>query len=171
MTINELMRWLAQFQGWIGLGLAALPFVTYALGALLQLCARPLARMFLAAAVYVAVLPGISMAVLLLYMLLFARVNLLHEMNLVLHLLPVLSMVGTLWAASRLEALDGLPGGLRLQGLMGLVGLGFAGLLAVHKTFIGIHFFASFEQLLAILAGVVALWQFGVARLFRKHRA
>ena len=171
MTINELMRWLAQFQGWIGLGLAALPFVTYGLGALLKLCARPLARAFLAAAVYVAVFPGVSMAVLILYMLLFARMNLLRELHLVLHLLPVLSMLGTLWAVSRLEALDDLPGVLRLQGLMVLVGLGFAGLLAVHKTFIGIHFFASFEQLLAILAGVVALWQFGVARLFRKHKA
>lgn len=171
MTINELMRWLAQFQGWIGLGLVALPLVTYGFGALLKLCARPLARAFLAAAVYVAVLPGVSMAVLILYMLLFARVNLLREMHLVLHLFPVLSMVGTLWAVSRLEELDTLPGVLRLQGLMVLVGLGFAGLLVVHKTFIGIHFFAGFEQLLAILAGVVALWQFGVARLFRKRRA
>jgi hypothetical protein len=86
MTINALMRWLEQFQGWIGLGLVA------------------------------------------------------------------------------------FPGVLRLQGLMVLVGLGFAGLLAVHKTFIGIHFFARFEHLLAILAGVVALWQFGVARLCRKPR-
>jgi hypothetical protein len=170
MTINELMRWLEQFQGWIGLGLVAFPCVTYSLGALLKFWARPLARGFLAAAVCIAVIPGVSMAVLLLYMLLFTRVNLLREMHLVFHLLPVVSMVGTLWAASRLEALDTLPGVLRLQGLMVLVGLGFAGLLAVHNTFIGIHFFARFEHLLAILAGVVALWQFGVARLCRKSR-
>jgi hypothetical protein len=171
MTINELMHWLEQFQGWIGLGLVAFPFVTYGLGVLLKLCARPLARGFLAAAVCIAVLPGVSMTVLLLSMLLFTRANLLREMHLILHLLPVVSMAGTLWAASRLEALDTLPGVLRLQGLMVLVGLGFAGLLAIHKTFIGIHFLASFEPLLAILAGVVALWQFGVARLFRKPRA
>ena len=71
---------------------------------------------------------------------------------------------------SRLEALDHLPGVLRLQGLMLLVGLGFAGLLVLHKMFVGIHFFASFEHLLAVLAGAVALWHFGVARWFRKHR-
>jgi len=47
MTINELMRWLAQFQMWIGLGLVAFPLVTYGLGALLRLCVRPLARVFL----------------------------------------------------------------------------------------------------------------------------
>ena len=57
MTINELMHWLEQFQGWIGLGLVAFPFVTYGLGAFLKLCARPLVREFLAAAVCVAVIP------------------------------------------------------------------------------------------------------------------
>ena len=171
MTINELTRWLEQFQGWIGLWLLVLPVVTYGLGACLKLCSHSFARGFLAGAVFVTVIPGISMAVLILYMLLFVHLNLLREMNLVLHLLPVLSMVGTLWAASRLEALDNLPGVLRLHGLMVLVGLSFAGLLVLHKTFVGVHFFASFEHLLAILAGVVVLWQFGVARLFRKHRA
>jgi hypothetical protein len=40
MTVHELMRWLEQFQGWIGLGLVAFPCVTYGLGALLKLCTR-----------------------------------------------------------------------------------------------------------------------------------
>ena len=65
-----------KFQGWIGLGFGALPFL-----------------------------------------LLFVRVYLLREMHLVLHLLPVLSMVGTLWAVSRLEAVESLLDVLRLQGL------------------------------------------------------
>ena len=108
------------------------------------------------------------MAVLVLYMLLFLRANLLREMHLVLHGLPVVSMLVTLWATSRLEALENLPGVLRLQGLVVLVGLTFAGLLVVHKTLVGFHVFASFERLLIILAGVMALWQFGIARLLRK---
>jgi len=33
MTLHELMHWLAQFQGWSGLGLGAFPFVPYGLGA------------------------------------------------------------------------------------------------------------------------------------------
>jgi hypothetical protein len=109
----------------------------YGLGALLRRWTCPLARGFLAVAVF----PGICMTVLILYMLLFARVHLLREMHLVLHSLPVLSMVGTLWAVSRLGAVDSLLGMLRLQGLMMLAGLGCAGLLAVHKTFIGSHLF------------------------------
>jgi hypothetical protein len=85
-------------------------------------------------------------------MLLFARVNLLREMHLVLHLLPALSMVGTLWAVSRLEVVDSLPSVLRLQGFMMLVGLGCAGLLAVHKTFIGSHGFKK-QQCLMTMPG------------------
>jgi hypothetical protein len=96
MTMHELMHWLEQFQGWISLEFGALPFLMYDLGALLRRWSCPWACGFLAAAVCVAVLPGICMTGLILYRFLFARVNLLREMHLVLHLLPVLSMVGTL---------------------------------------------------------------------------
>jgi hypothetical protein len=64
MTRHELLHWLEQFQGWSGLGFGALPFLMYGLGALLKRWIRPLARGFLAAAVYVAVLPGICMTTL-----------------------------------------------------------------------------------------------------------
>ncbi|MBM3223796.1 MAG: hypothetical protein FJZ47_08360 [Candidatus Tectomicrobia bacterium] len=170
MTIYELQQWLAPYESWIGLGLVGFPCVTYILGALLRACARPLARAFLALAVFVVVLPGVSVAVLLLYMLLVARINLMQEINLVLHVLPVLSMVGTLWSASRLEDLDTLPGIPRLQGLVLLVALTCAGLLALHKTYVHIYFFASIEYLLVALAGFVMLWQFGVAQVFKKPR-
>lgn len=170
MTINDLLRWLEPLQRDIALGLVALPCVTYVVGALLRLCSRSLARYFLAAAVFVTVLPGVSMLVLMLYMVLWLRVNLLNEIQVVLHLLPVLSMLATLWVVSRFEALDQLPGMLRLQGLMLLIGLGFAGVLLVHKTFIAIHFFVSFEILLAMLVGFVALWQYGVGQFFGRPK-
>ena len=46
MTINEHRHWLAQFQGWIAMGLVAFPCVTYGLGAFLRLCVCPLACVF-----------------------------------------------------------------------------------------------------------------------------
>ena len=70
-------------------------------------------RGFLTAAISVATLPGVYMTVLILYRLLCVRVHLLREMRLVLHFFPVLSMVGTLWAVLRLEAVESLPGVLR----------------------------------------------------------
>lgn len=170
MTIRDFMQWLEQFQHPIGVALVAFPFLTYGLAALLRVCSRSLARYFLAGAVFVTVLPGISMVVLLGYMFLFLQANLLQEVQVILHLLPILSMLATFWAVSRLTDLDQLPGVLHLQGLMLLVGLSFAGLLFIHKTFISIHFFASFEHLLALLAGFIILWQYGIGRLFGKTK-
>ena len=151
MTIHELMQWLSQYE-WLAAGwFVALPMVTYIGGRLCRTVSPRLMRLFLAGAVYLAVVPGISMAIVVLYMAFVVRMNLLTEMHLVLHLLPVVSMLATLWAASRLAPFVILPGFNRLQGLMWLVGLAFAGLLFIHKTFIGIHFFARFEYLLVLL--------------------
>ncbi len=129
---------------------------------------RRLTRYLLAAAIYLAVIPGMCMAVIILYMLLFVRANLLQEMHLVFHLLPVVSMLATLWAVSRLEDFAAIPGFGRIQGFMILVGLSFAGFLFLHKVFIGILFFAKFEYLLIALGGLLAIWRLGVARLSRK---
>jgi hypothetical protein len=91
-------------------------------------------------------------------------------MHLVVHLLPIVSMLATLWAAARLIPFAAVPGFDRLQGLLLLVGLSFAALLFVHKTFIGILFFARFEHLLLLLGGFLALWRLGMARVAKKHK-
>jgi hypothetical protein len=101
-------------------------------------------------------------------MVLIVHANLLRDMHLILHLLPILSMLGTLWAASSLVPFEQIPGFARIQGFMVLVGVSFATLFLLHNTFIGIHFFGRFEHLLLLLGGLLALWQFGVSRLFRK---
>lgn len=166
MTINELMQWLSQYERLVAGCLAALPIVTYIGGRLCRAGSPRLMRFFLAAAIYLAVVPGICMAIVVFYMAFVARLNLLTEMHLVLHLLPVVSMLATLWAASRLAPFAILPGFNRLQGLMWLVGLAFVGLLFIHKTFIGIHFFARFEYLLVLLVLFLVGWRLAVSRLF-----
>jgi hypothetical protein len=138
-------------------------------GALLKVISPLWTRCLLATAIYLAVVPGVGMIVVLLYMVFFVRLNLLHEMHLVLHLLPIVSMVATLWAATRLAPFAAIPGFDRLQGLLLLVGLSFAALLLVHKMFIGIVFFAKFEYLLLLLGGFLVLWRLGIARVLKKH--
>lgn len=168
MTTYELTQQLQPFVWEIGLALVAMPIITYLLGAVLRACVPALGRGFLAFALFVSIVPGMSMAVVVLYMILFVRANLLRDMHLVLHLLPILSMLGTLWAASSLVAFEQIPGFARIQGFMVLVGISFATLFLLQKTFIGIHFLGRFEHLLLLLGGLLALWQFGVSRLFRK---
>ena len=169
MTVNELMTWLEQYESFGVIWFVALPCLTYLLGRLVKALSPRGGRYLLAGAIYLAVLPGICMTVMLLYMIFFVRLNLLQEMNLVFHFLPVISMIATLWAAARLEPFALIPGFNRLQGLIWLVGLGFAGLLFVHKTFVGILFFARFEYLLALFVVFLVCWRFGVTRLFGRH--
>lgn len=166
MTINELMQWLSQYEPLVAGCFVALPMVTYLGGRLCRAVSPRLMRLGLAGAVYLAVVPGICMAIVVFYMAFIVRMNLLTEMHLVLHLLPVVSMLATLWAASRLAPFVTLPGFNRLQGLIGLVGLTFVGLLFIHKTFIGIHFFARFEYLLVLLVVFLVGWRLVVSRLF-----
>ena len=149
------------------MGFVALPCATYVMGALLRKMSLQLTRYWLALAIYLAVIPGICMVVIVLYMMFFVKANLLTQVNVVVHLLPVVSMAATLWVASRLIPFAAIPGFDRLQGLMVLVGLSFIGVLFVHKTFVRIHFFARFEYLLVLFALFLVAWRLAVARLFR----
>ncbi|WP_089936222.1 hypothetical protein [Candidatus Entotheonella palauensis] len=167
MTIHELIQWLAQYERIVIIGFVALPVATYVMGASFGVLSSKLMRGWLALAIYVAVIPGICMAVVVVYMMVFVRTNLLTELNVVVHLLPLASMVATLWLASRLAPFATIPGFDRLQGLMVLVGLSFIAVLFVHKTFVRIHFFASIEYLLVLFGLFLVAWRLAAARLFR----
>lgn len=170
MTTAEALQWLEQYQGVIGGALVALPVATYLLGLLLKRASRRLSGYFLALAIHLAVIPGISMAVLALYLLFFLRANLLDDLHLVIHVLPVLSMAATLWAASRIMAFDDIPGFRRIEGLMLLVGLSFAAALAIQKTRLGILFLARLEHLFIIVVAAVGLWKLGTSMLSGSDR-
>lgn len=170
MTAAEALQWLESYQGAIGGALVALPAATYLLGLLLRRASERLVGYFLAAAIHLTVIPGIGMAVLILYLLFFVRANLLNDLHLVIHVLPVLSMAATLWAASRIMAFDDIPGFRRIEGLMLLVGLSFAAALAIQKTRLGILFLARLEHLFIIVIAVVGLWKLGASMLSGSDR-
>ncbi len=167
MTIHELIQWLTRHQQALAIGFVALPCATYGLGALFSAVSLRLMRYWLAAAIYLAVIPGVGMAVVVLYLAFFVRGNLLTQVNLVVHVLPIVSMMATLWAAARLAPFAAIPGFNRLRGLITLVGLSFIGVLLIHKTFVRIHFFARFEYLLLLFAAFLVAWRLAVRRLFR----
>ena len=170
MTAAEALQWLEQYQGAIAAGLVILPAATYLVGLLLRRASRRFAGHFLALAIHLAVVPGISMAVLILYLLFFVRAHLLNDLHLVIHVLPVVSMAATLWAASRIMAFDDIPGFRRIEGLMLLVGLSFAAALAIQKTRLGILFLGRLEHLFVIVVAVVALWKLGAGMLSGANR-
>jgi hypothetical protein len=118
--------------------------------------------------VYVACVPGIGAAVLTAYTLFFTRESLLDK-DLLVYVVPVVSMGVTLPLIRRNVSFDDVPGFDRLSGLMVLIALTFAVVLAIRKTFIGILFGASLTTLLAIGAGVFALLKWGAYSAFRRR--
>jgi len=117
--------------------------------------------------VYLACVPGIAAAVLTAYTLFFTRENLLDQ-NLLVFLLPIISMAATLVLIRKNVAFEDVPGFDRLSGLMVLIGVSFAVVLAISKTFIGILFGGSIFLLLAIWAALFALLKWGSYTLFRR---
>lgn len=167
MTIHELIQGLARHERALIIAFVALPCATYLGGIAFRCLSLRLMRGWLAVAIYAAVIPGICMAVVVVYMMFFVRANLLTQLNVVVHLLPLASMGATLWLASRLAPFEAIPGFGRLQSLMVLVGLSFIAVLFVHKTFVRIHFFASIEYLLVLFGLFLVAWRLAAARLFR----
>jgi hypothetical protein len=123
-------------------------------------------RYLYAGLVYLVCIPGVGAAVLTAYTLFFTRENLLDK-DLLVYLLPVVSMVVTLVLIRRSASWGEIPGFDRLSGLITLVALTFLILLIVQKTFVGILFGASITTLFVLGAFLFALLKWGAHALFR----
>ena len=118
--------------------------------------------------VYVACVPGMFAAVLTGYALFFTKENLL-DVNLLVYILPIVSMVVTLILIRKNVPFDLIPGFERLSGLMVMMGCSFVVALAIQKTNIWIFFGGSIDRLLLLAAGVFALLKWGAYMLFRSR--
>lgn len=123
-------------------------------------------RYLYGAVVYGACIPGVGAAVLTAFTLFFTRESLLDK-DLLVYVVPVVSMAATLGLMRRQVRFDDVPGFDRLSGLMALIAVTFVVLLAIRKTFVGILFGASLGTLLALGAFVFALLKWGAHAAFR----
>ncbi len=124
-------------------------------------------RYVYAVLVYAVCVPGVGAAVLTAYTLFFTGENLLDK-NLLVYVLPVVSMGVTLVLIAKNVPFDQVPGFDRLSGLLVLIGVTFAVLLAIRKTFIGILFIGSIAKLAVLGAAIFALLRWGTHALFRR---
>jgi len=119
--------------------------------------------------VYLVCVPGILAATLSAYLLFFTRQNLL-QLNLVVFALPVVSMLCSLALIRRQVSMDSIPGFDRLGGLMLLIALTFALVLAIEKTRIWLFFGSSFATLVLVAALLFAVLRYA-SRLLLDGRA
>ena len=117
--------------------------------------------------VYLTCFPGIMAAVLTGYSLFIIRESLL-DANLLVYLVPMLSMGVTLGVVKARVNFDDIPGFDRLTGLMTLVALTFVIILAIEKTRIWLVFASSMTGLIGLLIGVFVLLKWSASTLFRR---
>ena len=151
--------------------LIALPVLTWLLGLIHGEGKAQLApwKYCYSVLVYCVCLPGIFAAVLCAYSMFFIRQNML-EVNLLVYVLPLISMALTLVLIGKRADFNKIPGFDRLSGFMIVIGITFAFALAIQKTFVGVFFWGSFQKLGALIVGVFVLLQWGTHTMFRRGK-
>jgi hypothetical protein len=117
--------------------------------------------------IYLSCVPGILAAILTGYALFFTKENLL-DVNLVIYMLPIVSMAVTLIIIAKSVSFDDIPGFDRISGLMVLLAITFVLVLAIQKTRIWLLFGGSIYTLIGLVVGLYALLKWGAYMLFRR---
>lgn len=163
MTVEELIADVTALPWtWIAGALALPPVLTAVLG-LLHGKGRGETgawRIVYATVIYAVCLPGIFAAVLTAYSLFFLQTNLL-EVNLLVYVAPIVSMIATLAIAGRNVDFDAVPGFDRLSGLMVVLAIVFVLVLAIQKTRIWVVFGGSIVTMFLLVGVLVAGLQWG----------
>jgi membrane protein implicated in regulation of membrane protease activity len=118
--------------------------------------------------VYLVSLPGMFAAVLTGYAL-FVRNDNLLDVNALVYILPIVSMILTLFFIRQNVDFDRVPGFDRLSGLMVMIAVSFALALAIQRTRIWLFFGGSVQTLFFLALGLFALLKWGAYAFFRRR--
>lgn len=166
MTLGEFFSLLTAHPGVLAAYYVILPLTAFLGGWLAQGQGHQSPwRWLFAVLVYMAAVPGMFALVLSMYIWLFERRSVL-DTDLLLQVLPLLSMALTLWLIRRAVPLRAVPGFGRLSGLLMMVFVVLGLMWMADKTrLIAFTYFPMFSVLL-ILAGLLMVFRLGWARWF-----
>ncbi|UCH97184.1 MAG: hypothetical protein JSV88_10130 [Candidatus Aminicenantes bacterium] len=169
MTIQDLINRLSEFQLGLLIVFCAIPFVAF-LGGLIQgnkKCKESKTRYLYSVLIYLSCIPGMFSVVLTAYSLFFLKANLL-KVNLLIYILPIISMVATLAIIKRKNSFDDIPGFERILGLMLMIGISFAVAFVIHRTFVFIGFIGRLTGLLVVALVVFILLKIAADKITKR---
>ncbi len=117
-----------------------------------------------AALIYLVCVPGIFAFTLNAYLFLFENLRIL-DTNLYTQVLPIISMIITIWIITKSTPLDNVPGFDKLAGLLILIAVIFTLMWILDKTRILTFTYIPFTYVVLILAGLLLLGRWGLHRL------
>ena len=115
--------------------------------------------------IYMVSIPGIFVFMLNIYFFLFESRSIL-ETDLFTQVLPIASMISTLWLINRNVDLDLVPGFDKLSGLITMITAILAIMWIIDRTHIIVFSYIRIEIVLLIFFGLLVLVRFGWKRLF-----
>jgi len=122
------------------------------------------AKYFYATLIYFACIPGVFVLTLNTYLFLFEKQSIL-QMNILTHLLPVISMVITLMIIRRQVNLDHIPGFGKLSGLIIMLAVLMVILWVVDRTSFRVFSFLPFSLAIGIFIFLLILFRMGWSRI------
>ena len=162
MTLRELLQWFAQYP-WVLAAVFLVPPVSVLVTGILHgrgNGGQSPWRYLYSVLIYAASVPGMGAAVLTTYALGFGNENLL-DMNLLVSIAPIVSMLLTLLLARRNVDFEEIPGFDRLLGLMVVLAITFVLILGIAKTRIWLFFGSSIFTLALLIAVLIGLLMWG----------
>jgi len=116
--------------------------------------------------VYLACLPGIFAITLNAYLFLFERQSIMQT-NIYTQILPILSMVLTLWIIRRNICFEDIPGFDRLGGLVAMILVLFVLMWILEKTHIFVISIMPFSYFIILLVVILVMVRFGWKAMFK----
>ena len=169
MTLRDAIQWASRWSLWISIAFALPPLIAFLLRFIhgKENGRNSPWKYVYSVLVYVVCFPGMFSSVLTAYSIFFEKENLL-DVNMVVYLLPPISMAATLILVRKNVSFDDVPGFDRISGLLTMLGVTFVLILVIYKTRILLVFFGSFPMFVALVGGLFALLKWGTYMLFRK---
>ncbi|MBT5228725.1 MAG: hypothetical protein HOM11_00470 [Methylococcales bacterium] len=169
MSIQDFVRWAGAYSQWVLVFFTLLPLLGLVFAWRFKKTYSKLWAYACSVIIYLVSLPGMLAGTLVGYMLFFTRQNLL-EVNVVLYILPIISMVAALVLIGKQVKFALLPGFNRLSGLMVLLAILFVILLLLYKLRILIGFFGSMQSLLILGVGLFFVLKWASNKAFGQKR-
>jgi hypothetical protein len=167
MTLNELFNFLSENPAYTLTFLITIPALSGIIGILADDHAgKDPWRYFYMLLLYLISIPGIFAFTLLIYSFLFERKSV-YDIDLITHVLPIISMILTVWLTRRMVNLDDIPGFGKLRGLFMMIATALILLWVLDKTRIVLFSYLPFIYVLLILIVLLLIFRLGLKKVFK----
>ena len=166
MTLNELFGYLSDHPAYTLGYLVGVPIVAGVLGILAgDRSGMDPWRYLYMILLYMICIPGIFAVTLLIYQFLFGQQSL-YDIDLITHVLPIVSMILTIYVIKKYVSLDLIPGFGKITGLILMISTALILFWVVDRTRLVAFTYMPIQYVFLILIGLLLIFRMGLRKVF-----